>query len=173
MLAILSQSARIAILSSIIEKELFFAWGSGNEEWDADSSLQENFYSATKLVKEVGRRKIQIKYFVTPDPDGIISLPESYDIDGTAILTNYSVSSEPTNYLYLKVVFDYGDAVGETIREVGIFSDTVVDSELPLGQLYFEASQVLESGLLIAGSCESASVRDSARKDSYEFILSL
>ncbi|MFI3270808.1 MAG: hypothetical protein R3Y11_01720 [Pseudomonadota bacterium] len=173
MYATLTNAGRAAMLKAISDKVLYFGWGSGDEAWDADSTLQPNLLESTGLTNEVGRRLIQVKYFVTPDDDGEISLPESYNADGTPVMGTYTMSDEPTQYLFMRVTFDYGDASTETIREVGVFSDTVVSEDAPAGQLYFEPDEVVSGGSLLSARHEVATVRDPARKDSYEFILSL
>lgn len=168
-----TNNGRAAMISALVQGELFFAWGSGDESWDDDESLRPTLLTASALTNEVGRRRIQVKYCVTPDDDGDISMPTSFASDGSPITQNYSISEEATQILYVRVTFDYADASDETIREVAIFSETVVSEDAPAGQLYFEPDEVVGTGIIIAARHLTAVKRDPTRKDTHEFILSI
>lgn len=172
MLATLTQQGRAAMVAALAERTLHFAWGTGDPAWD-DDTLKPALYSATELTAEVGRRLVLVKNFCTPDPDGDITLPEGFDADGKPILSRYRTVTDATPHLYVRVTFDYGEAWQHTIREVALFADAVTDPALPPGQLYFEPHQVLDRGRMVAARHEQPTQRDPARKDTYEFVLSL
>lgn len=172
MLATLTQSGRAAMIAALAEKTLHFAWGTGDPAWDADSTLFPPLYAATELTAEVGRRLVQIKNFCEPNPEGDITLPEGFDKD-KPLLSRYQSVTYPTPHLYVRVTFDYGEAWQHCIREVGLFAGGETDPALPPGQLYFEPHQVANRGLLVAARHEEPTQRDPARKDTYEFVLSL
>ncbi|QFY43036.1 hypothetical protein F6R98_10750 [Candidatus Methylospira mobilis] len=97
-------------------------------------------YNSTSLIKEVGRRTVDTAAFIVPDSNGAILMPDG----------SFSVSSKPTNMLFVSARFQFGDAVGEFIGETGVFADTQIVSGLPADQRYFLPAQIQNSGLLLS-----------------------
>ena len=119
MAAILTHSGRVAIAASIKARSAHhLAWGTGDPTWgNTPPSPPSN---ATALLAEIGRLKATQVDYCTPAANGAIGIPEG----------NYEVTQTPTNNLYFKFHFEFADAVGSTIRETGIFLDTVAAAGL-------------------------------------------
>jgi hypothetical protein len=77
--------------------------------------------------------------YVVPDAVGSIVLPEG----------RFSPSATPTRSLYIRTDFDFSEATGAAIREVGLFVRAVIQAGLPAGQRYFTPSQVTNPGRLL------------------------
>ncbi|MDR2164578.1 MAG: hypothetical protein LBO79_02895 [Zoogloeaceae bacterium] len=147
-MAILTQSGRAAMAAAIVQLPIHLAWGTGLPEWDSDPDPEST--QAVGLVNEIGRRKLTLWQFITPDDEnGTITVN---DVDDPTITHKFSPSPDnaPTNFLFLLFNFDLADAPAATIREVGIFVNTVTDPELPEGQRYFTPDQIIDPGILLA-----------------------
>ena len=171
-LATLTKMGRAAIAKAILDRSLYLAWGSGLEEWEGEGVALPSLVDATSLYTEVGRRIVTTKGFVEPDSQGGIVVPVGTNPDGTVEEARYSQVTGPTPYIYVRVNFDFADAASSIIREMGIFMDTVTDTSLPVGQLYFTPDQITESGMLLAAQIITPSInRSPAVRQSVEFVL--
>ncbi len=137
-MAILTYSARILLAQYMMTHPLHLAIGTGKESWDEEVEPPE--YDATRLINEVGRKKITRWLFVNEDDDGEIHLPGK---------RHYSYSEIPTRHVYMEFDFDYEEGIDVAIREVGVFADTQVKSGLPASQTYFTPDQIVSKGTLI------------------------
>lgn len=137
-MATLPMSGRAAIASAISKRPLHVAWGSGDGAWlipPAESS------TATALQAELGRRVITQWLFVVPNENGSINVSSGrYEP---------SVGNAPTRHLYISVDFDYTDAGSAVVREVAVFSGSVIQPGLPPGQSYFVPAEVADQGLML------------------------
>lgn len=122
---------------------------------------------ADELIAEVGRQKIINKQFVTRDDAG------SLRIVTNGVTAYYSVSDDPTDLLYLDVIFDFGAASDQTIREIGLFTDTEILSGLPGGQLYFTPNEVVDNGKLISRMNILPLVRSVSNQESFSMVIGL
>ncbi|UQZ90702.1 hypothetical protein C4J81_16425 [Deltaproteobacteria bacterium Smac51] len=174
-LATLTDSGRAALLAAVAAQPLHLAWGTGLAEWDGDNDqahLKVSLRPETALVNEIGRRKINIIGFATPNPDGELVVPTGLLFSGEVEVLRYSIADTPTPNLYLKVAYDFGDACKDTIREVGLFMATEVDQELPLGQRYFTPEQLADPGILISiQRLNPVIARSPATRQEFEFVL--
>jgi len=93
----------------------------------------------TTLLDPVGYRKMKATYYLTPDEAGEISLPSGL----------YSISVDPTKYLYVETELDFADGAGEEIREFGLFANTTYVGSPPGGQMWYEAAEVDDPGNLV------------------------
>jgi hypothetical protein len=156
-MAILTQSGRTAMAAALATRPIHLAWGTGDPEWDkpawerdpADVIASIESTLDTALVNEIGRRTLTLWQFVIEDENGAITVN---DVDDPTIKKTFSPSpnNEPTNHLYLLFNFDFLDAPSATIREIGIFLNTVTDPDLPPGQRYFTPDQIVDPGILLA-----------------------
>jgi hypothetical protein len=146
-MAILTQSGRAAMAAALATRPIHLAWGTGDPAWD-DAPEPESTL-ATALVNEIGRRSLTLWQFVVADENGAITVN---DVDDPTITQSFSPSPDnvPTNHLYLLFNFDFMDAPAATIREIGIFLNTVTDPELPPGQRYFTPDQITDPGIMLA-----------------------
>lgn len=118
--------------------------------------------SETALVAEVGRREAASVEFVVPDESGVISTPGG---------ERWTISVTPTRYLYVQVLFDYLEAVGETIREVGVFVDTTRASGVPEGQLYLTPEEIEDQGYLLLLDRFAGITRSSDARNGFSYVL--
>lgn len=156
---ILTKSGRIVIAESISERPLHLAWGKGDGAWVTPPAEDPD---ATELQDEVGRRVPDQVAYVVPDAAGLIVLPTG----------KFSLSVTPTNHLYMTFRFDFLEAQGEVIQEVGVFAGTVVNTGLPPGQEYFTPAQVQTPGRLLHLENLSPIFRSPAVRESFEIVIS-
>jgi len=78
---------------------------------------------AQALMAEIGRRLVEERHFVEPDPEGEIVVPTG----------RFRVVAGPSNHLFLRVRFDFGDAAGTTVREQALFVGTELVPDLRRG----------------------------------------
>lgn len=160
MAPVLTTSGRIAIATAIKGRSAHhLAWGTGDQAWGNSPPSPPG--SATALVAEIGRRKATQVEFCAPDSNGAISVPEG----------RFSVTSTPTANLYFKFHFEFEDAIGSTIREQGIFLDTVAASGVPSGQFYLVPSQVAQQGTMLLIERRAPILRENTIRELIEFVV--
>ena len=142
-MAIITIPGRAGIARSISSNQLFVAWGRGSEEWTTSERVEED-PTQTGLFREVGRRLVDETYYVVGDDQGTLVTPSG----------RWRISESPTHQLYVRAQFDYADGNGYTIREYGLFLNTVVADNLPAGQRYFLPTDIEDPGeLLMLENC--------------------
>lgn len=172
-LATITQSGRAAFAAALAALPLHLAWGSGDPAWDADQSTMPSLSNATALTAEVGRRLASQVAFVLPDSAGEIVIPTGM-AGGVVQESRYSLASQPTPYLYVRVAFDFADAANVTIRELGLFSNTQTKPELPAGQRYFVPAEIAHAGILVAAQILDVPLKRSPSvRQTEEFVLAL
>ncbi|CAM3041913.1 hypothetical protein [Dichelobacter nodosus] len=158
-MAILTTSGRSALATAVKNSTLYLAWGSGEPSWDADTPREQR--TATELTHEIGRRKITLAEFCTPDEGGNIIM----------LGARFSPSSEPTPNLHVRTEFDFNDGLGETIRELGVFISTEIQAGLPLGQTYFKPTEITNGGTLLALDYITAIQRGVGARIAFDFVI--
>ena len=159
-MAIITIPGRAGIARSIRSNQLFIAWGTGNPEWTNSEKVTEDS-TQTSLFREIGRRVVDETYFVVGDDQGDLVTPSG----------RWRISENPTNQLYVKAQFDYADGNGYTIREYGLFLNTVVQSDLPIGQRYFLPAEIEDFGeLLMLENCVPL-IRTGNTRHSCSFVV--
>ena len=149
-MAIITIPGRAGIARSIRSNQLFIAWGTGSEEWTGSEKVSEDS-TQTSLFREIGRRVVDETYYVVGDDQGTLVTP--------------------SNQLYVKAQFDYADGNGYTIREYGLFLNTVVQSDLPIGQRYFLPTEIEDPGeLLMLENCVPL-IRTGNTRHSCSFVV--
>ena len=157
-MAILTKSGRAAIAAAIKAQNVYMAWGSGDAAWDLNPVPAP--VTATALVAEIGRRRIAQALFCLPDPLGELIVPEG----------RFTASAEPTNFLYMRFLFDYVDAPSAIIREVAVFVGTEVSPSVPAGQDYVTPSQVIDPGQLLLLERPGRINRSTNVRQQFEFV---
>lgn len=156
----LQNDGRIGETEIFVNLPIYLAWGRGLPAWE--SEWQPEPVNSVSLTDEVGRRRATQVQYVVPDDAGEIELPEG----------NYRVSLVPTRWAHVRVVFDYEDAAGETIREVGIFYGTEIKDGLPEGQRYFTPDQIKHPGRLkVLHHLNQRIVREGGVRQTFEYVL--
>lgn len=158
-MAILVNSGRAAAAAAVKAQPIHMAWGSGDPSWD-DVPIPESA-SAVALLNELGRRRASQVLFCLPDDNGELVVPTG----------RFSVSTEPTKYLYMRFAFDFTDAEAATIRETAIFLGTVPEDTVPSGQEYLIPSEVEDPGLMLALEHIDKLVRSSSIRQQFEFVI--
>lgn len=94
----------------------------------------------TELVNFLGLHKVEQVDFITPDENGTIISSEG---------ERWSVSVNPTPYLYLKATCGYLDETDQIIREVGVYANPTISGSPPPEQTYFPDSELTDVGEII------------------------
>lgn len=160
-MAILTNSGRTALAAAIVAKPIHMAWGSGDAAWDATPVAVTT--SATALVSEIGRRAATIIDYCTPQVDGELIVPT-----GT-----FTVSVVPTRFIYLRFNFDFVDSPVASIREVAVYSDTMLVGGLPVGQRYFSPGEISAQGILMVVERITKFERSPSVRQSFEFVIEI
>lgn len=158
-MAVLAKSGRVVIAESIAARAIHAAWGTGDGSWTAVVPPED--VNASALMNEVGRHSVTAISYVTPNVAGEIVLPTgAFTASGTA-----------TNHLYVRVSFDFADATGLVIREMGLFVGSTMVGGLPGGQTYFLPAQVATPGRLLHLEHFEPIFRSPAIRESFEVVI--
>ncbi|MCG7536497.1 hypothetical protein [Pseudoalteromonas sp. OOF1S-7] len=158
-MSIFTFNGRTLLARSVAQTPLYLAWGRGDGNWQTPPSEP---ISAAQLADPLGYRKVKIQGFCEPDEQGDI------EVQGA----RYRHCAEPTRHVYCQFIFDFEDAQGETIRELGIFSGTTFTTDVPGGQVYVSPDQVVSPGTLLLLDHRAPLVREPGVRESFEFVMS-
>ena len=158
-MAILTTSGRVALATAIKASTLHLAWGSGEAEWDTTQPREPR--SAIALTNEIGRRKVNLVEYCTPQGDGDIVM----------LGARFAKSDTPTANLHLRTDFDFNDGLGETIRELGVFLGTQILPNRPAGQTYFLPGDLQSPGTLLAIDYITAIKRGVGARQTFDFVI--
>lgn len=150
---------RITTAELVAAQPIHIAWGTGNPAWDAAPEPEP--INVSGLVAEIGRRTATQVGFVVPDEHGSIETPQG----------NFSLSPTPTRWLYVRVVFAFGDAPDAHIRELGVFIGTQPVDGLPAGQRYFTPDQIANPGRLYLLDRSQNFERSGTVRAAFEYVL--
>lgn len=159
-MAVLQDQGRTALARAIAAQSIYLAWGRGLPDWDATTAAEPT--TATTLVDEIGRRQVTAVQYVQPDAAGEIELPDA---------SRYTASATPTKWLHVRWTFDFADAAGEDVRELGIFVGGTVVAGLPAGQRYFTPDQVDAQGDLYCLERLPKFTRNGGVRQVQEYVL--
>ena len=159
-MAVLQDKGRTALARAIAAQSIYLAWGRGLNAWDDAPEPEPT--TAFGLVNEIGRRLVSSIQYVQPDGGGPIELPDG---------SRYSTSAQPTKWLHVQWTFDFADAAGEQVRELGIFVGGTVIAGLPPGQRYFPAAQVATPGDLYCLERIPVFTRNPGVRQVQEYVL--
>lgn len=158
-MATLTKSGRTAMAKAISNLPVYMCWGQGNPEWGETPPAEE--VTATALLDAVGYRTASSVQFCEPSIDGAIAISSG----------RFAVSQDPTNHLYLKFVFEFEDAEGTTIREIGVMTGTVPITGLPQGQSYFQPGEITSAGDLLLLEHRKPLYREVGVRETFEFVV--
>ena len=159
----LVNNGRTSFAMGFMNETLHLAWGSGNPDWDDVGVFPDGAptptVEETALTAELGRRTVTQASYVEPDSNGDIEFPES----------RYTISATPTRRIYLRIAFLQTEEPAATIREVGLFMGT----ETTEAGNYLEPGDVDDPGLLVVAYRFAGIPRSSARREVFEFVLTV
>jgi hypothetical protein len=158
-MAIITQSGRAAMAQAVKNQAMHVAWGIGDPEWDTEPVPEDT--TRTELVNEVGRRVVDEVFFCEPDEEGELEASNG----------RFTLSETPTRNLFIRVRYNFTDASGYTIRELGLFINSETDGDLPEGQEYFLPNQVIDPGILLLLEYEPPMIRTPAVRESFSFVV--
>jgi hypothetical protein len=158
-MAILTNSGRIAMATSVKSQPLHLGWGSGDAAWDTVPVAES--IAATGLLNLIGLRKAAYTQYCEPDVAGEIIVPTG----------RFTESVDPTKHLYMRFAFDFTDAPTSTIRELGVFVGTITDPLLPGGQMYFTPAEVDAMGQLLVIEHIQKFERSASVRQTFEFVV--
>ena len=98
---------------------------------------------------------------MVPDDAGTIETPQG----------NFTLSQEPTRWLYIRVVFGFDDAPTAHIREIGVFIGTETAAGLPVGQRYFTPDQIADGGHCYLIDRAQNFERSGSVRAAFEYVL--
>lgn len=157
---ILSETGHVALSESMYAKDYMLAWGTmpDGQEWTTNPPTEDP--SSTALNSEVGRIKPIAKEYVYLDNAGVL------EIGGQ----KWTISIEPTKYIYFKFTFDQLQNSNDKIYQLGIFSDTVpVDGAA--SENYLLPTQITESGKMVMYENQVVLYRNTATRETYEYVI--
>ena len=158
-MATLQTPGRTFLAAALAARPIHLAWGEGLPAWDATPQNEPD--NATALVAELGRRAAQTVGFVVLDPAGDIEMQSG----------RYKLSTTPTPFVYVKFVFDFADAAGKTIRELGIVVGSTIKSTVPSTKKYYLPAEVDQPGSLYALDRVKAFARADTVRQVFEYVM--
>ena len=157
-MAILTNTGRSELVKAILEQPIFMAWGRADGTW---TSPESEAIDATALQDVIGFRKATQVSYCEPDDNGAIEVSSG----------KFTLTNEQTRHLFLQFRFDFSDALGETIREIGVFLNTQLKAGLPEGQVYFANDEVTNAGQMLLLENYRPLVRDEGVRESFDFVV--
>jgi hypothetical protein len=130
---------RVALATWLMSRPLAIAMGRGNPTWG--QTPPDPVATATALLDPVVLCRPRIQSYVTPDANGPVRLA-----DGTV----WAISAPPTAHVYLSIRLDYTDIPTETLREMAVVFDPVINAAVPVGQFVVPWAQVTNAGKIYA-----------------------
>ena len=153
----LTDNGHIKICESVQSSTYWLAWGTNGGE------LGGEVLSNGILQFEVGRTKETYNYFVQEDAAGVI------EVGGK----KWTISNEPTKYLYLKFQFPQDANSDKVINEMGLFTDVVLSTA---GLTYIDttadkSNSMSDIGILFETMNQTDLTRDSSTEENYDIII--
>lgn len=175
-MGVLTDAGRAAMVRAIKEQSMFIALGTGREEWGDSPPFESS--AALELTNEVGRRAIARSMYVIPDDEnGTLEVPITTTVTAEGPVEvgtrKFSVSSEPTRYLYVEFQLDFADAAGAYIRELGIFIGAKLKPDLPPGKMFFKKEDFEDEGLLFQLEHREPMLRKPDTRDTFIWVISI
>lgn len=157
-MAILTNTGRSELVRSIYQQPIFMGWGRADGQWQTPLAESPD---ATALQDPIGYRKATNVRYCQPDEMGEIEVNSG----------RFTVSSEQSRHLYIQFRYDFNDAKGETIREIGVFLNPQLAADLPPGQMYFDNQQVSDPGKMLLLENYRALYREDGVRESFDFVV--
>jgi len=157
---VLTEIGHISLAEMMYSKEFWLAWGTlaDDMKWAGDPITED--INSQELFEEVGRIKNLVKEYVVLDSNGII------EIDNL----KWTISNTRTKYIYLKFTFDQNHNSTDEIFQLGIFTDTVPSAGFE-NENYLQPSNIDDIGNLLELENQPILYRNSATRETYEFVI--
>jgi len=139
MTLILPYVGSTTVIGAIDKTAIWLAVGRGDAAWgDAPA---EPPLTDLGLADMIGMLRLTEKQFVTKDANGTIETNDEQ---------KWAISNAPTRFLYVRYVLKVSEAVGNTIREWGIYLDPVMAGSVPIGQNFVDVADIQDVGEFLA-----------------------
>lgn len=161
-MAIWTIGGRETSAALMLGENFFLGVGEGDPAWDGAPVAP--LTSDRALVAPVGVTRLRDIQFVTPDANGSISMADG---------AKFSVSANPTKFVYMYFLLGLSDADGFTLREDGIFHGTTLDGAVPGGDMYIPDASVTDYGTLMQVDRFNSIVRDGTLEQKFSFVITL
>ena len=116
--------------------------------------------SHSKLLREIGRRKVLTKKYVKPDPEGPYVTTQA----------RWSESLVPTRHVYVYVAFDLNDAATSTLYQYGLFIDTTAKPGFENANYLFP-DQVEHAGSMLSLENTTPIFRNPSTREIHEIVM--
>jgi hypothetical protein len=157
---VLTDTGHLTLAETMLKKDFWLAWGTVPIEQDWTDTPLAEIIGSTELIQEVGRVKALVKEFVNIDDTGTI------EVDGL----KWVISPIRTKYIYLKFTFDQNMNSDNSIYQLGIFTDVVPNEDNLLSE-YLQPIMMDDIGNLLLTENQPVLYRNSATRETYEFII--
>ncbi len=151
---------RVCAAIAIKTQTLHMAWGTGDPAWD--SAMEAASISDAALHNELGRKAMTQVAYVTPDDAGDIVLSNQ----------TYSISSAATRHLYCKCVFEAAEESSATIREIGIFMNSIPASGHE-SDAYLLPANVQTPGIMMLEDRFVGVIRTPTNRELFEYVMTI
>tara|TARA_B100001094_G_C18153963_1_gene785350 strand:- start:1364 stop:1849 length:486 start_codon:yes stop_codon:yes gene_type:complete len=159
-MAILTESGRIALAKRVKELPIFMAWGEGEGASSKDGNIE-------KLKTPLGILNAAEVAYVTS-----VDINQQAEIDVDTGKFNRSKSGVPTKHLYFKFQFDFEDAQGKIIKELGVFVGKKVGAPQDTGyQQTSKMNAIIKACDLLLFELRKPIHRDEGVRETFEFVI--
>lgn len=158
-MAILTEAGRRSVAKYLSAQPLHMAWGNGDPAWDDAPEPVDP--EQVDITAEVGRLKASRIQFAIPAADGEIELPEG----------KFNIVGTPTKYLMLTFDFEYTNAVGQDIRDLGVFIGTQPVAGVDPTTKYLAPNQIEDPGMLLVAERVIKFTRTSNVKQRFIYVI--
>lgn len=134
----LPDAGRVTLAAAMQALDWTLAVGRGDPEWGEAPEIIVG--TETALEDPYAMVRPSQCVFVAPDVNGAIELADS---------SKWSVSAEPTRYVYCAFVLGFADGPGETVRELAIYIGATFVEGTPPGATYLPWASVATPGDLL------------------------
>lgn len=135
---VLVDAGRVTVARKLQATNACLIVGSGDVAWGAVPPSVP--LSATGILAPVALVRPRVKLYAIPDPAGQVETDDG---------SKWTISETPTAYLYLAYVMGFQDGPEETLREIAVTLDPVLDEEVLPGLEYVPWADVVSPGDLL------------------------
>lgn len=157
---VLVETGHIKLAKEMFDEDFRLAWGSLPTGTDWGNNPDPEDLESTELILEVGRIVSQVKEYVVQDVNGVLL------IDGI----KWSVSVEPTKFVYLKFVFEQDMNSSDAIYQLGLFTNTIPSTGHESDD-YLQPVNIDNIGEIVLLENQPVVYRNSATREIFEYVI--